>query len=178
MPALFMLKKRREEHYAKQNRRIPRPCPAHGEWSDPVLGKLDGLFDHCIPAIQVHLCRLAHDLRPAPGCHCLRRLRHLEQPDEPLCAPGCQGHRPAGRIQRIPPAALRFASGYACPGTDEACFSGRSRFSPHASPQRPGEHHRVKSVPPGRAACIEKCRSKGFGALPQQAFCNAKSVFV
>ena len=26
--------------------------------------------------------------------------------------------------------------------------------------------------------CIEKCRTKGFGALSQQAFCNAKSVFV
>ena len=26
--------------------------------------------------------------------------------------------------------------------------------------------------------CIEKCRTKGFGELPQQAFCNAKSVFV
>ena len=71
-----------------------------------------------------------------------------------------------------------YTSGYVCPGTDEVCFSGRSLFLPHASPQRPGEHHRVKSVPPGRAACIEKFRTKGFGALPQQAFCNAKSVFV
>ena len=71
-----------------------------------------------------------------------------------------------------------FASGCACPGTDEVCFSGRSCIAPCASSQRPGVHHRVKSVPPGRAACIEKCRTKGFGVLPQQAFCNAKSVFV
>ena len=28
-------------------------------------------------------------------------------------------------------------------------------------------NHRIKSVPPGRAACIEKCRTTGFGALPQ-----------
>lgn len=68
-----------------------------------------------------------------------------------------------------------YTSGYACPGTDEVCFSGRSHFSPHASPQRPGEHHRVKSVPPGRAACIEKCRSKGFGALPNKHFATQKS---
>ena len=33
--------------------RISRPCPAHGERSDPVLGKLDGLPDHRIPAVQV-----------------------------------------------------------------------------------------------------------------------------
>ncbi len=33
--------------------------------TDPVLGKLDGLPDHCIPAVQVQLCRPAHDLRPA-----------------------------------------------------------------------------------------------------------------
>ena len=50
-----MLKKRREERYAKQNRRIPCPRPAHGEWSNPVLGKLDGLPDHCIPAIENEL---------------------------------------------------------------------------------------------------------------------------
>ena len=62
-----------------------------------------------------------------------------------------------------------FVSGCACPGTDEVCFSGRSRFSPHTSPQRPGAHHRIKSVPKGCAACIGKCRSKGLGAFPQQA---------
>ena len=28
----------------------------------------------------------------------------------------------------------------------------------------------VKSVPSGRAACIGKCRSKGFGALPNKRF--------
>ena len=41
---------------------------------DPILGKLDGLPDHRISAVQVPLCRPAHDLRPAPGCHRLRRL--------------------------------------------------------------------------------------------------------
>ena len=71
-----------------------------------------------------------------------------------------------------------FASGCACPGTDEVCFSCRSCIAPYASSQRPGKHHRIKSVPPGRAACIEKCRTKGFGALPQQAFCNAKVAVV
>ena len=35
-----------------------------------------------------------------------------------------------------------------------------------------------KSIPQGGAACIGKCRSKGFGALPQQAFCNAKVAVV
>ena len=59
-----------------------------------------------------------------------------------------------------------FVSGCACPGTDEVCFSGRSRFSPHTSPQRPGAHHRIKSVPKGCAACIGKCRLKGLGAFP------------
>lgn len=63
-----------------------------------------------------------------------------------------------------------FVSGCACPGTDEVCFSGRSRFSPHTSPQRPGAHHRIKSVPKGCAACIGKCRSKGFGAFPNKRF--------
>ena len=32
----------------------------------------------------------------------------------------------------------------------------------------------LKSVPPGRAACIEKCRSKGFGALPNKHFATQK----
>ena len=63
-----------------------------------------------------------------------------------------------------------FVSGCACPGTDEVCFSGRSRFSPHTSPQRPGAHHRIKSVPKGCAACIGKCRSKGLGAFPNKRF--------
>ena len=63
-----------------------------------------------------------------------------------------------------------YASGCACSGTDEVCFSGGSRFSPHASPRRLGEHHRVKSVPSGCVACIGKCRSKGFGALPNKHF--------
>ena len=63
-----------------------------------------------------------------------------------------------------------FAFECVCPGTDEVCFSGTSRFSPHANPQRPGKHHRVKSVPQGCAACIGKCRSKGLGALPNKHF--------
>ena len=33
-----------------------------------------GLPDHRIPAVQVQFCGPAHDLRPAPGCHRLRRL--------------------------------------------------------------------------------------------------------
>ena len=69
-------------------------------------------------------------------------------------------------------------SGYVCPGTDEVCFSYGSSITPHASPQRPGKHHRVKSVPQGCAACIGKCRSKEFGVLPQQAFCSAKVAVV
>ena len=40
----------------------------------PILGKLDGLSDHRIPAVQVPLCRPADDLRPAARCHRLRRL--------------------------------------------------------------------------------------------------------
>ena len=32
----------------------------------------------------------------------------------------------------------------------------------------------LKSVPPGRVACIEKCRSKGFGALPNKHFATQK----
>ena len=32
----------------------------------------------------------------------------------------------------------------------------------------------LKSVPPGRAACIGKCRSKGFGALPNKHFATQK----
>ena len=69
-----------------------------------------------------------------------------------------------------------FVSGCACPGTDEVCFSGRSRFSPHTSPQRPGEHHWVKSVPQGCVACIGKCRTKGFGAIhPNKLFATQKS---
>ena len=68
----------------------------------------------------------------------------------------------------------RFASGCACPGTDEVCFSGRSCIAPHASPQRPGEHHWVKSVPQGCVACIGKCRTKGFGALPNKHFATQK----
>ena len=51
-----------------------RPCPAHGQWSDPVLGKLDSIPDHRIPAVQVPFCGPADDLRPAPRCHRLRRL--------------------------------------------------------------------------------------------------------
>ena len=35
------------------------------EYLNPVLGKLDGLPDHSIPAVQVQLCRPAYDLRPA-----------------------------------------------------------------------------------------------------------------
>lgn len=65
-------------------------------------------------------------------------------------------------------------SGYVCPGTDEVCFSYGSSITPHASPQRPGKHHRVKSVPQGCAACIEKCRTKGFGALPNKHFATQK----
>ena len=49
-------------------------------------------------------------------------------------------------------------------------FFGRSRFLPHASPKRPGAHHRVKSVPKGCAACIGKCRSKGLGVFPNKRF--------
>ena len=30
---------------------MPEPCPANGKRIDPVLGKLDGLPDHCIPAV-------------------------------------------------------------------------------------------------------------------------------
>ena len=67
-----------------------------------------------------------------------------------------------------------YASGCACPGTDEVCFSGRSCIAPHASPQRPGEHHWVKSVPQGCVACIGKCRTKGFGALPNKHFATQK----
>ena len=33
----------------------------------------------------------------------------------------------------------------------------------------------LKSVPPGRAACIGKCRTKGFGALPNKHFATQKS---
>ena len=36
----------------------------------------------------------------------------------------------------------------------------------------------LKSIPQGGVACIGKCRFKGFGALPQQAFCNAKVAVV
>ena len=75
-------------------------------------------------------------------------------------------------------AASARESYFICSGTDEVRFSCRSRFLPHASFERPRAHHRVKSVPKGCAACIGKCRSKGLGAFPQQAFCNAKSVFV
>ena len=64
----------------------------------------------------------------------------------------------------------RFASGCAFPGTDEVCFSCRSCIAPYASSQWPGKHHRVKSIPPGCVACIGKCRSKGFGALPNKHF--------
>ena len=32
----------------------------------------------------------------------------------------------------------------------------------------------LKSVPPGRVACIEKCRSKGVGALPNKHFATQK----
>ena len=32
------------------------------------------------------------------------------------------------------------------------------------------KHHRVKSVPKGCVACIEKCRSKGLGAFPNKRF--------
>lgn len=32
----------------------------------------------------------------------------------------------------------------------------------------------LKSVTPGRAACIGKCRSKGFGALPNKHFATQK----
>ena len=32
----------------------------------------------------------------------------------------------------------------------------------------------LKSVPPGRAACIGKCRTKGFGALPNKHFATQK----
>ena len=46
------------------------------------------------------------DLRSATRCHSLRRLRHLEQPHEPVCPAWLQGHRPVGRIQRIPASAL------------------------------------------------------------------------
>ena len=52
---------------------------AHSQRLDPVLGKLDGLSDHGIPVVQVSLCGSAHDLRPTPGCHRLRQLRHLER---------------------------------------------------------------------------------------------------
>ena len=57
-----------------QNRRISRPCPAHGQRLDPILGKLDGLSDHRIPAVQVPLCRPVDDLRSAARCHRLRRI--------------------------------------------------------------------------------------------------------
>ena len=63
---------------AKQNARIPEPCPTNGKRIDPVLGKLDGLSDYCIPAVQVQSRRPTHDLRPASRCHRLRQLRHLE----------------------------------------------------------------------------------------------------
>ena len=54
---------------------IVRPAfPVPGQTIRRALGKLDGLFDHCIPAVQVPLCRPADDLRPAPRCHRLRRL--------------------------------------------------------------------------------------------------------
>ena len=67
-----------------------------------------------------------------------------------------------------------YASGCAGVGTDEVRFFGRSGITPYASPQRPGEHHRVKSVPQGCAACIEKCRTKGLGALPNKHFATQK----
>ena len=57
---------------AKQNRRIPCPCPAHSQRLDPVLGKLDGLSDHRIPAVQIPLCGPVDDLRPAARCYRLR----------------------------------------------------------------------------------------------------------
>ena len=71
----YTLKSEEGGQNAKQNRRISRPCPAHGERLDSVLGKLDGLSDHRIPAVQVPLCRPADDLRPAARCHRLRRLK-------------------------------------------------------------------------------------------------------
>ena len=48
----YTLKSKKGGKNAKQNRRISRPCPAHGQRPDPVLGKLDGLPDHRIPAVQ------------------------------------------------------------------------------------------------------------------------------
>ncbi len=50
-----------------------RPCPAHGQRLDPVLGKLDGLPDHRIPAVQVSLCRPVDD-------------SHAQRPDATACA--------------------------------------------------------------------------------------------
>ena len=75
--------------------------------SDPVLGKLDGLSDHSIPAVQVQFPGPVDDLRsatrmpqPAPTYDIWnnRMNRYVRR--------GCQGHRPVGRIQRIPASAL------------------------------------------------------------------------
>ena len=74
-----------------KNRRISRPCPAHSQRLDPVLGKLDRLPDHRIPAVQVPLCGPAYDLRPATRCHSLRRLRHLEKPINRYVRRGSKG---------------------------------------------------------------------------------------
>ena len=38
----------------------------------------------------------------------------------------------------------------------------------------PEQHHWVKSVPQGCVACIGKCRTKGFGALPNKHFATQK----
>lgn len=46
---LFLCSKTEGVNNVKQNRRISRPCPAHGKRSDAVLGKLDGLW--CITSL-------------------------------------------------------------------------------------------------------------------------------
>ena len=68
----------------------------------------------------------------------------------------------------------RFASGYVCSRTGEVRFSCRSRFSPHASSERPGAYHRVKKRPIGMRSLHWKMQIKGAWGIPQQAFCNAK----
>ena len=66
-------------------------------------------------------------------------------------------------------------TGCAHPGTDEVRFSCRSRFLSHASPKRPGEYYRVKSVPPGCVACIENAEQRGLGCFPNKHFATQKS---
>ena len=80
-----MLKKWKEERYAKQNRRISRPCPAHSQRLDPVLGKLDGLSDHRIPAVQVPFADQLMIYAQRPDATACAEFDILAQPDEPLC---------------------------------------------------------------------------------------------